>query len=185
MPDKKYYWKHRERLLKERKEYWAENKEKEMENRKEWRKNNKERDQEIRRKSEKKSRKNPAWLKRKSEWAKNKYDTDSTFKLNACISSAVRISLKGDKAGRSWEILLGFTITDLKTHLENQFSGDMTWENYGSYWHVDHNKPLSWFENPIDSWTLENLQPMIAFDNQSKNNRFTEVNGERIMRVNI
>jgi 5-methylcytosine-specific restriction endonuclease McrA len=51
----------------------------------------------------------------------------------------------------------------------------MTWENYGIYWHIDHIKPLSWFNLETefkDAWALSNLQPLEATKNLSKGNRY-------------
>jgi 5-methylcytosine-specific restriction endonuclease McrA len=52
----------------------------------------------------------------------------------------------------------------------------MTWENYGSEWHLDHKIPLSVhnFTKPEHSdfkkaWSLKNLQPLWAEDNLKKN----------------
>lgn len=54
----------------------------------------------------------------------------------------------------------------------------MSWENYGE-WHIDHVTPLSWFqyksvtdEGFSAAWALNNLQPLWAEDNLSKNNRY-------------
>lgn len=65
----------------------------------------------------------------------------------------------------------------LHNHIEEQFKLGMTWENYGTAWHVDHIVPLSWF--PFDKdpsllvvashWT--NLQPLWGRENMVKGNR--------------
>jgi len=64
-------------------------------------------------------------------------------------------------------------------HIESQFDENMTWENYGSYWHVDHIKPQSLFEfESADDdgfkkcWALENLQPLSAKENWKKGNKY-------------
>ncbi len=74
----------------------------------------------------------------------------------------------------SWELLVGYTIIDLKKHLEKQFTDGMTWENYGK-WHIDHVKPICKFNiNSVDCedfktcWSLDNLQPLWAIDNLKK-----------------
>ena len=55
----------------------------------------------------------------------------------------------------------------------------MSWENYGSYWHIDHIKPDSRFiyESVEDiefkkCWALSNLQPLKAEDNLKKSNKW-------------
>ncbi len=54
----------------------------------------------------------------------------------------------------------------------------MSWENYGSYWWLDHIKPRSSFnyESPDDKelkecWALENLQPLEKIANIRKGNK--------------
>lgn len=92
------------------------------------------------------------------------------------ISKEIRASLrKGEKAGRHWEELVNFTIDQLKAHLEKRFKSGMTWENYGTYWHIDHKNPIAAFnfERPDDidfrlCWSLKNLQPLEALKNKSK-----------------
>lgn len=55
----------------------------------------------------------------------------------------------------------------------------MSWNNQGSYWHIDHIVPLSWFPYQTveeqafkDCWALANLQPLEAKANLLKNNHF-------------
>ena len=87
---------------------------------------------------------------------------------------------KGSKNGRRTFSLLGYTIEDLRQHLEKQFAPGMTWENYGQ-WHVDHIIPLAAhnYETPdhVDfsrAWALKNLRPMWAKDNVSKGKKLTK-----------
>ncbi len=100
-------------------------------------------------------------------------------KLDNNIAKVIRVVLKGRKARRSWEELVKYTIEDLVKHLENLFDENMTWDNYGSYWEIDHKIPKSWFkyttaEDPKfqECWALKNLQPLEKELNRSKGNRF-------------
>jgi len=70
--------------------------------------------------------------------------------------------------------LLGYTPLHLKESIESKFTEGMSWNNYGE-WHIDHIKPISAFdknETPSIINSLDNLQPLWAFDNLSKGNRF-------------
>ena len=98
-------------------------------------------------------------------------------KLNRAVRAGVNSSLKGTKNGRKWQELVGYSLQDLVTHLEKQFTDGMSWLNYGQ-WHVDHKVPLAAFsfDSPDDSnflicWGLENLQPMWATDNMKKHTK--------------
>lgn len=112
-------------------------------------------------------------------YIKNKRENDISFKLSQNMGRAVWGALKGKKSGLGWEKLVGYTLQDLMVHLEKQFDSKMNWDNYGSYWVVDHKKARSLFkyENPEDEefkkcWALENLQPMEKITNIKKGNRY-------------
>jgi len=67
--------------------------------------------------------------------------------------------------------------------LQNQFTKEMNWDNYGIYWNIDHRIPTSWFHfNEMDSegfrkcWALENLQPLLEEENRAKFNKRADTN---------
>ena len=83
---------------------------------------------------------------------------------------------KQNKPVGGWQAIVGYSIVDLKEHLEKQFQPGMSWENYGE-WHIDHIIPKSAFdvEHYCDTeflkcWALDNLQPLWAKDNVKKSN---------------
>jgi hypothetical protein len=101
-------------------------------------------------------------------------------KLHSSFAISIYKTLRGVKNGRRWECLVGYTVDELKKHLEKQFTDGMTWENYGE-WHVDHKIPKSVFnyETPEDidfkkCWALSNLQPLWKLDNLIKYNKLTK-----------
>jgi hypothetical protein len=68
---------------------------------------------------------------------------------------------------------LNCSIEELKLYLETQFDKNMTWENYGTYWEVDHIKPIEDFnfenEDEIyECWSYKNLQPLTINKNRTK-----------------
>jgi len=82
---------------------------------------------------------------------------------------------QGSKLGRHWGHLVPFTVEELKCHLEKQFDSNISWDNYGTYWHIDHIIPIAVFnyEKPEDidfqrCWSLTNLQPLEVYKNKSK-----------------
>jgi len=104
---------------------------------------------------------------------------DINFKIRRNFSRIVNLCLRGNKNWKSIkEIFYPEYISDLKQHLESQFTDGMTWDNYGE-WHIDHIKPVSWFNFTSyedrefkQCWSLDNLQPLWAKDNLSKGNRY-------------
>lgn len=101
-------------------------------------------------------------------------------RLHRAISEGVRRSLVfGGKNGRRTFDILGYTLDELKGHLENLFLKGMTWDNYGAGgWHIDHKTPRSVHNfsttDDIDfrkCWALDNLQPLWDLDNKKKSAR--------------
>lgn len=120
----------------------------------------------------------PKNWKRKMELTKirrkKRYHEDPMFRLHVCVSSALYRHLTKSKRQKHWEKVVGYSIDELKRHLESQFEEGMSWENYG-LWHVDHIKPVNTFSfsSPTDEefkkcWALSNLRPLWAKDNRSR-----------------
>lgn len=69
--------------------------------------------------------------------------------------------------------LLGCSHQELRSHLESKMDRKMSWDNYGSYWHIDHILPCASFDHNDPKqveqcWHWTNLQPMRAKDNLKK-----------------
>lgn len=99
----------------------------------------------------------------------------------------VRRLMRGGKKGKRTFEILDFTVDQLKSHLEKNFSDGMTWDNYGrgrGKWNIDHIEPLAAFsyETVQDpsfkrAWRLSNLRPMWAPENSAKGPRIAEKYG--------
>ena len=121
--------------------------------------------------------------KKRLEWrrcyeAKRRKD-DVEYQLGCSMRVAVWHSLKGLKDSKGWESIVGYSLQDLKDHLERQFTKTMTWDNYGSYWQVDHIVPKSLFNysGPHDigfkeCWALKNLRPLTKKANLKKHAKY-------------
>ena len=105
---------------------------------------------------------------------------DPVVKLRTSIGVNVYHALKrhivGSKGGKTFA-RFDFTPDELFEHLELRFDEHMTWENYGTYWSLDHIIPQSatpWdsVEHPNfkKSWALDNLQPLPRRENAVKGN---------------
>ena len=100
---------------------------------------------------------------------------DPFLRLREAIRGSVRAYLGSKKTRRSATFeIVGCTPDFLRSHLEKQFKPGMTWENYGSYWHVDHRIPLASGNSPeeimgLSHWT--NLQPLEALENLLKSDK--------------
>lgn len=120
---------------------------------------------------------NPEYMKKKRQYEKNRRQ-NIKYRVSGNVSRGIRRSLKSDKNGRHWESLVGYTIIQLKDHLEKQFTEGMSWDNYGE-WHIDHIRPICSFniedyecDDFKKCWSLSNLQPLWAIENQTKNGKF-------------
>ena len=103
---------------------------------------------------------------------------DIRFHLNDIFGKRIRRELKGEKLRKHWEEFVDYTLEDLKQHLERLFDKNMNWDNMGTYWHIDHKIPVSWFNYSSFKdqefkwcWSLKNLQPMEAGENIIKSNK--------------
>jgi hypothetical protein len=105
----------------------------------------------------------------------NRRKTDSLFKLSNGLRSRLYGFLKKrhiNKNNTTFEIV-GCTPQELKKHLEQTFTGTMSWDNYGE-WHIDHKTPLASANNEEELYKLchfTNLQSMWATDNIKKGSK--------------
>lgn len=159
--DQERYKKNRNKILQQTKEYVSLNKEKRRAYEKQWYQDNK-----------------PTLLVKHRKYKKFRYDNDPLYKLQCCCTSSIYQALKSSKNGSSILDYLPYTMVELKTHLENQFDEKMSWNNYGSYWHIDHIIPQSKLkyssmtdDNFQKCWALNNLQPLEALTNIRKQNK--------------
>ena len=119
------------------------------------------------------------WRKIKRDYERNRKDTDPLYKLISNFRTAIYQVLKENNVEKNKHYfdILKYTPEDLIQHLEKQFTGNMTWENYGE-WHVDHKKPITSFnfqemgdDEFMKCWSLDNLQPLWEEENIRKSNK--------------
>lgn len=75
--------------------------------------------------------------------------------------------------------LIGCSGSELRKWLESKWTPAMTWENYGTFWVVDHRIPLAAFDlNDLRQRKLAchftNLQPLQTYRNLKKSARITD-----------
>lgn len=116
--------------------------------------------------------------KRNAEWRKRNWAKvyakrlEPTNKIASMFRSRLCTAIKkqlGFKKVKSIE-LLGCSIPELMNHLQSKFYANMSWKNYGSYWHIDHVRPCASFnlQNEKEQqicFHYSNLQPLTAKDN--------------------
>lgn len=105
---------------------------------------------------------------------------DVVVKLRHNVSCAIRQALNKNysvKNSPTWKKLT-YTPQQLKEHLEKQFDSKMSWDNYSTYWVIDHIYPQSKLvydslnhPNFLKCWKLDNLRPLEEIENIKKGNR--------------
>lgn len=192
---KAWYEKNRARALERCRVWAANNAERVLEIQKIWRNRDPERAREIGRRwraanPDRVKENNRAWHERnpgrrnETDRARRAARTRTiTERLQEVMATTVRRQLMGAKRGSRTFDLLGYSVHELRAHLEARFTDGMTWENYGiGGWEIDHIKPKRVFSFESASepafrecWALSNLQPLWAKDNRSKAGKWTEV----------
>jgi len=158
---KEYYEKNKDELLLKNKNYRNENKEKINIQRKDYRKKN----------IEHIKNKNKEYLPIRKLKIKEKRKKDKNFQLKEVLRSKFHRMIKGINS--SYKIILDCEFDYFKLWIEFQFDKNMNWDNFGTYWELDHILPLYKFnfENEFEkniafNWT--NLQPLKKEENRKK-----------------
>lgn len=182
---KEYRQKHKERHIEYRKEYYQKNKDESKERAKQWVKNNPEKRLEIEKHYyENNSGKIKEYQKQYrienreliNEYFKNRLKTDLKFNLNRKIKNVIRVSLKGNKAGKHWEDIVGYTLIELIKRLQKTIPENYNWQDFiEGRLHIDHVIPISAFNFTIPEhpdfkkcWALKNLRLLPAEENLMK-----------------
>ena len=188
--DTKYKKNNIEKISENGKKYYQENSVKIKQKSKDWYENNKEHCAEIKREYNIKNKEsiklkkkqyndnNKEWLKNyMNKYIKNKYKTDVNYRIKSIINKRLRDYIR-DKTKPTLEYL-GCSTELLKEWFEYQFDNKMTWDNMGTYWHIDHVKPCSSFnfennDEIFECYNWKNLQPLCKFKNMSKGSKIDE-----------
>jgi hypothetical protein len=90
------------------------------------------------------------------------------------LQDIIGAALRNNGDSLTVEAVCGYSMTQLRAHLERQFVAGMTWQSWGRHgWHIDHILPRKCFDlTCIDGvqayWSLSNLRPLSAKKNFEK-----------------
>ena len=121
-------------------------------------------------------------LERARELARNNQATRRSTpwgQINNRIWTVMHGCVQRNSANQSkYTDALGYLWSELRIHLEAQFTSGMTWDNWGAVWELDHIEPLAGFryltvDDPLfrEAWALSNLRPLARSANASKGKR--------------
>lgn len=105
------------------------------------------------------------------------HDKDRTnYGLARRVRTRVYRVMMGYIKSKPTEMLLGCTWKQLREHIESQFIGRMSWDNYGRSWHIDHIVPCAEFdlskpEQQQRCFHFSNLRPLWAKRNRQKHDK--------------
>lgn len=120
----------------------------------------------------------PDIKKRRNIRKKARKQEEPEFKTIESLKARIHEVLKGYK-GCSSSSLLNCTREQLYEWLEYNFVDGMSWNNYGTNWHIDHVVPISFFDNTNKDeqylcFNWSNLRPLLKERNMSKSSKIDE-----------
>lgn len=120
--------------------------------------------------------KNVEKIKYRTLLSQRKLKKDPFKRMLANIRVLITFSIPEEHRNLSTLELVGCSKEYLKKHIESQFVGEMSWDNYGSVWVVDHIVPRIRFnmadpEEQKTAFGFENMQPLFTEQNRTKHAR--------------
>jgi hypothetical protein len=162
---KKYYLNNKEKICVKSTEWGKKNPIKVKQHQKKWNKNN---------------------LEYFRKWRKKQWDFNPNFRLRVILGNRLNELLKKSKTYKENNIieLINCSIEELKLYLEQQFKPEMTWENHGEIWEVDHIKACANFDltDPMQQkqcFHYINLQPLFKTTEIAKSFGYIDQIGNR------
>jgi hypothetical protein len=105
---------------------------------------------------------NPNYQK---EWKSKKYNSDIEYRIKDNLRSRFYNAITNQFKIQSIIDLLDCSVNELKHYLESLFKPEMTWDNHGEIWEIDHIIPCSKFnlteeKQQKECFNYTNLQPL-------------------------
>ena len=161
-----YYLANKQILQEAHRERWSKNKDRYNSQRKEYRQR-----EDIKLHIQEK---NKQYLPIKKQQIKERRKYDKNFQVSEILRSKIHKVISGKTT--SYQSYIGCDVEFLKLWLEYRFDEQMTWDNLGVYWQIDHILPINLFDFTNDRdkyicfhWT--NLQPLPTYENRSKSDK--------------
>jgi len=116
---------------------------------------------------------------KRKKYLKEIYRKKPQNKILIHLRKRVNDFIKGVTKKQKYLDLLGCSSNEYKLYLEKQFDKNMNWDNYGTYWEIDHIKPLSLFN--MEDWIerkkafhFTNTQPLSVIENRKKSSKYSK-----------
>ena len=120
--------------------------------------------------------------KEKTKWCANERKSNINYRLKKSLAAKLRTVLQKVNTTMSY---IGCPIQYLREWFEYNFTIEMNWNNYGSYWSIDHVIPVKYFDlsdekEKLTCWNWTNLVPLEASLNSSKKSSINKIQIETI-----
>ena len=107
----------------------------------------------------------------KTEWCRNERVININYRLKKSLAARLRNVLSKNDTTMNY---IGCNIQYLREWFEYNFTLEMNWENYGSFWSIDHIIPVCKFDLTIEDeklkcWNWTNLMPVQLLKKVDKN----------------
>lgn len=109
---------------------------------------------------------------RKRELAAKYEKSNPGLKLCKRVRHRLWDAIKGNSPISIWDTI-GCSTEELREHIEKLFQPNMTWDNYGELWVIDHIEPLCSFDLSDEEQIKKannfmNLRPLLKSENAAK-----------------
>jgi hypothetical protein len=115
----------------------------------------------------------PSFLtEQKTEWCRNQHNTNMNYRIKKSLAARLRCVLAKNTSTMNY---IGCNIQYFREWLEYNFTENMNWDNYGTYWSIDHiipvcNYDLTNEDEKLKCWNWSNMMPVTINYNSSKKN---------------
>lgn len=101
-------------------------------------------------------------IEQKKEWCKKEHKCNINYRLKKSLAARLRTVIVKKDSTMNY---IGCNIPFLREWLEYNFTSEINWENYGSFWSIDHIIPVKNFDltkedEKLCCWNWSNLVPV-------------------------
>ncbi len=121
---------------------------------------------------------------KQNQYNRNRWKSNLPHKIRKILRIRIHEALNNNKYTKSIHNLIGCSVLEYKQHIEFQFLPEMTWENHGVVWEIDHIIPLSSldlskYENQKQGFHYSNTQPLFKTTDIAKSFGYDNYIGNR------
>jgi hypothetical protein len=115
----------------------------------------------------------------RKKYRKTKKEKDENYRVEQILRSKLHTFLKS-KNIELYSDLIGCSLKHFKEWIEYNFTNQMNWNNYGTYWHMDHIIPVCIFDLTCEEeqkfcFNWKNTRPLEAILNISRKHNYFNI----------